>query len=330
MKKSYKILNYESFEQTMWLYCKQKGSIEIDRPHGGTVIKSLTQKYLDGEILLPSGMDDAEAYQLQHGDGESGGATPTVLSKFRNGTPLYPWIVSAYASKDRDELEKSVTDNFRYDLMTILGNISKINVSKATEAIWKLIDNDSTIPQAERNKLRSAYESDDECSFLAKTFVYSIIRYELKDEEFPLDPMIVRVLDDINKTGYSDFFDGLLNSIYHAAVEGITEFETMRYWQEDIITFVLGVLPIYETLTNEQKVKYNAVRVTALNYEWHKMLTSGNAGSQDELFARYGFGEDDFEVVDVGRNIKEAVFDIKLQNNKPYNIRIMRMKNKDE
>ena len=214
--------------------------------------------------------------------------------------------------------------------MTILGNISKINVSKATEAIWKLIDNDSTIPQAERNKLRSAYESDDECSFLAKTFVYSIIRYELKDEEFPLDPMIVRVLDDINKTGYSDFFDGLLNSIYHAAVEGITEFETMRYWQEDIITFVLGVLPIYETLTNEQKVKYNAVRVTALNYEWHKMLTSGNAGSQDELFARYGFGEDDFEVVDVGRNIKEAVFDIKLQNNKPYNIRIMRMKNKDE
>ena len=96
-----------------------------------------------------------------------------------------------------------------------------------------------------------------------------------------------------------------------------------------MIAFVLGVLPIYETLTNEQKVKYNAVRVTALNYEWYKMLASGNVGNQEELFAKYGFGEDDFEIVDFGRNIKEAVFDIKLQNHKPINIRIMKIGEKN-
>lgn len=310
MANKYSKLNYMSFEKTLKPFCK--GTIEVVNDQGITVRKNITAQYLDSQILLVSGLNQDEVTQFEEGDGKrSNGIGKDSLSSFRNGGQISPWIPAAYAGKDRDELVNMVSTHFEAELLPYLqGRKSQ----DAKRAIYDIIKADKEIPPSELAVLKKSYSDDDDHLFLAKSFVFAMIRDTLTDNDEYTNAMVEQVLSDIKASGRSTLLNGLVDSIYECAVEGLTEFDTMPYYQEDIIKFVLGVLPIAEKLDQKRKDKFIAIRMRALEYEMNGEFKAGVSSACNSLFKKYGIGDKDFEVSRISWSDDANTLDIRFRN----------------
>lgn len=306
----YTKLTYMSFEKTLKPFCK--GVIEVENAKGIIVRKNITAQYLDSQILLVSGLDADEVMLFEKGDGiRSTGIGKDSLSVFRNGGSISPWIIAAYAGKDRDELVAMVSRHFEAELLPFLqGRKSQ----DAKRAIYDVIKADKEIPPNELAVLRKAYSDDSVQMFLAKSFVFAMIRETLTDGEERINAMVEQVLSDIRASGRSTLLNGLIDSIYECAVEGVTEFDTMPYYQEDIIKFVLGVLPVAEKLDQKRKDKFIAIRMRALEYEMNGEFKAGVSSACNSLFKKYGIGNKDFEVSRISWSDDANTLDLQFKN----------------
>lgn len=292
MANKYTKLTYMSFEKTLKPFCK--GTIEVMNDQGITVRKNITAQYLDSQILLVSGLDQDEVTQFEEGDGKrSTGIGKDSLSAFRNGGKISPWIPAAYAGKDRKELVEMVSMHFEGELLPYLqGRRSQ----DAKRAIYDIIKVDKEIPPNELAVLKQSYSEDSDHLFLAKSFIFAMIRDTLSDDDEYTNAMVEQVLSDIKASGRSTLLNGLIDSIYECAVEGMTIFDTMPYCQEDIIKFVLGVLPVADKLDQKHKEKFIDIRMRALEYEMNGEFMAGISSACNALFKKYWIGDKDFEV----------------------------------
>lgn len=296
MAKRFTELTYESFEKTLKPFCK--GIIEVMNAQGVTVKKNLTAQYLDSKILLVSGLDQDEVTQFEEGDGiKSTGIGKDSLSVFRNGGKISPWITAAYAGKDRFELEKMVRLHFESELSPFLLGA---RLREAKNAIYNIILVDKEIPERELATLKESFSDDNDYLFLAKSFIFAMIRDSLPDNEIPTNPAVEQVLQDIKTRKSSTLLNGLIDSIYYYAVDGYTIFDLEHYYQEDIIKFVLGVLPIADKeLDAEHRKKFIDIRMRALSYEINNDHMTGIASALNRLFKKYWIGEKNFKVSNI-------------------------------
>lgn len=312
MPSKYTKLSYMSFEKTLKPFCK--GLVEVKNTDGTVVNKDITAQYLDSKILLESGLDADEVTRFEEGDGErSFGISKDVLSTFRNGRPLFEWIISAYAGKDRHELEESVSLHFEGELMPLLRGR---RAQDAKRAIMQIIQLDKEIPSEERAYLKSSYDDDGAHVFLAKAFIFSIIRGTLTGNEIPTNAMVEQVLSDIEVSGRSTLLNGLIDSIYECAVVGVSVFDTMPYRQEDVIKFVLGIMPIFDSLNKRQQEKMIEIRMRALEYEMNGEFKAGVSKACNELFKKYMIGTRDFEISRISWSDDANTLDLQFKNKK--------------
>ena len=299
-----------SYERTLKPFCK--GTVETTNSLGESVQKSVTAQYLDSKILLVSGMNPEEVNRFEMGDGRSSaGIGKDILSSFRNGRQLFEWIVAAYAGKDPRSLEDMVALHFESELLPLLqGRRSK----EAKRAIYEIITADKEIPSEELAKLKESYNTDSDQMFLAKSFIFSIIRDTLTDSNEYINPMVEQVLLDIQISKRSTLLNGLMDSIYECAVVGVTIFDTMPYTQEDVIRFVLGVLPIFDTLNESQKEKFINIRMRALEYEMNNEFKAGISKACNQLFKKYNIADKDFEVSRISWSDDANVLELQLKN----------------
>lgn len=299
-----------SFEKTLRPFCK--GVIEVKNSKGVTVSKNITAQYLDSQILLVSGLDKDEVTLFDKGDGiRSTGIGKDSLSVFRNGGRISPWIIAAFAGKDRDELVAMVSTHFEAELLPYLqGRKSQ----DAKRAIFDIVKLDKEIPPGESAVLKKSYSDDDDHLFLAKSFIFAMIRDTLTDNVEQTNAIVEQVLSDIKASGRSTLLNGLIDSINECAVEGVTEFDTMPYYQEDIIKFVLGVLPVAEKLDQKHKDKFIAIRMRALEYEMNGEFKAGVSSACNSLFKKYGIGDKDFEVSRISWSDDANTLDIQFRN----------------
>ena len=319
MAKRFTELTYESFEKTLRPFCK--GAIEVVNAQGAITKKNLTAQYLDSKILLVSGLDQDEVTQFEVGDGvKSNGIGKDSLSVFRNGGKISPWIVAAYAGKNRLDLEKMVSLHFESELLPFL---QSYRAKDAKNAIYSIILADKEIPERELATLKESFSSDSDKLFLAKSFIFAMIRDSLPDDEIPTHPTVEQVLNDIKAMRRSTLLNGLIDSIYYYAVTGYTMFDTEQYCQEDIIKFVLGVLPIAEKeLDAEHKQKFLDIRMQALAYEINNDHMTGIASALNRLFKKYWLGEKNYVVSNIHWSESEHAntLDIQFKNkiDKPW------------
>lgn len=299
-----------SFERTLKPFCK--GTIEVVNDQGVAVRKNITAQYLDSQILLVSGLDQDEVTQFEEGDGKrSNGIGKDSLSSFRNGGAISQWITAAYAGKDRDNLTKMVCLHFESELLPYLqGRRSQ----DAKQAIYDIIKVDKEIPPNELAVLKMSYSDDSDHLFLAKSFIFAMIRDTLSNDADYTNAAVKQVLSEIKGGGRSTLLNGLIDSIYECAVEGVTEFDTMPYWQEDIIKFVLGVLPVTEQLDQKHMEKFLAIRMRALEYEMNGEFMTGISSACNALFKKYWIGDKDFEVSRISWSDDANTLDIQLKN----------------
>lgn len=310
MANKYTKLTYMSFEKTLKPFCK--GTIEVVNDQGAIVRKNITAQYLDSQILLVSGLDQDEVTQFEEGDRKrSNGIGKDSLSSFRNGGQISPWIPAAYAGKDRDELVNMVSTHFKAELLPYLqGRKSQ----DAKRAIYDIIKADKEMPPSELAVLKKSYSDDDDHLFLAKSFVFAMIRDTLSDNDEYTNAMVEQVLSDIKVSGRSTLLNGLIDSIYECAVEGLGVFDVMPYYQEDIIKFVLGVLPVAVKLDPKHKEKFIAIRMRALEYEMNGEFKAGISSACNSLFKKYGIGNKDFEVTRISWSDDANTLDLQFKN----------------
>lgn len=286
MAEYFKRLTYETFEKTLRPFCK--GTIEVVNSLGTTVKKNITAQYLDSKILLVSGLDQDEVTQFEEGDGlKSTGIGKDSLSAFRNGGKISPWITAAYMSKNRGELEKMVSLHFEGELMPFLQN----NRSRdARRSIYGIILGDKEIPQRELATLKKSFTEDSDHLFLAKSFIFAMIRDSLVNDEKPANSAIAQVLKDIKATGNSTLLDGLLDLIHQYILIGPEKYSGALLSPEDIIKFVIGVLPVaIQVLDERQLDKFIQIRLWTLSYEINSEHMTGIADALNELFKKYGY-----------------------------------------
>lgn len=310
MASKYTKLCYMSFERTLKPFCK--GTIEVQNDQCATIRKNITAQYLDSQILLVSGLDQDEVIQFEVGDGiRSNGIGKDSLSFFRSGGEISQWIIAAYAEKDRDKLVNMVSLHFESELIPYLQGR---RAQDAKRAIFDIIKADKEIPSSELTVLKKSYSDDSDHLFLAKSFIFAMIRDTLTDDDKHTNAMVEQVLSDIKASGRSTLLNGLIDSIYECAVEGLTEFDTMPYYQEDIIKFVLGVLPIAEQLDQKHKEKFIEIRMRALEYEMNGDFKAGISSACNSLFKKYGIGDKDFEVSRISWSNDANTLDLQFKN----------------
>ncbi len=315
--KQYKKLDYEAYERTLFPFCV--GTFDVETQVSDAKVEEytteqriITEEYLDSKVLLVSGLNEEELTRFDTGDGgRKSGIGKDILAKFRNGTKIYNWITTAYATKDRDALIKMVDRHFQAELMPYL---SQGRSESAKRAIFNIIKADKEIPPRELAVLKRSYSDDNDRLFLAKSFIFAMIRDKLPVDYEYINESVERVLSDIKVTGRSTLLNGLIDSIYECAVEGLDIFDRMPYYQEDIIKFVLGVLPIIESLDEIHREKFMNIRKRALEYEMNGEFMAGVANACNALFKKYGIGDKEFEVSQITWTDNVNTLDIQLRN----------------
>ncbi len=316
MAKKYEKLNYVSFERTLRPYCK--GVIEVENAQGITVRKNITAQYLDSKILLTSGLDEDEVERFEFGDGiKSFGINKDSLSAFRSGGVISPWIVNTYTAKAkaRDEFVQKVSGHFESQLMPYLQGRRS---NDAKRSIFSIINADASIPSKELVILKKSYNDDTDCIFLAKSFIYSMIQDQFAENLEYTNAAVEQVLSDIKITGWSTLLNGMVDSIYECSVEGLTILDRMTYYQEDIIKFVLGVLPVAEKLDEQHRAKFIEIRMRALEYEMNGEFKAGIASACNALFRKYWIGDKEFEISKIHWSDDANILNLQLRN-KPIN-----------
>lgn len=94
-------LNYSSFEQAVYPYCADISRIDEYTRRKVGLLDSMTKDFFDMYILLAAGLSEDEVERLlEGGKRKSGGVTPDMLSRYRNGSKTNKGIWSAYLRKD--------------------------------------------------------------------------------------------------------------------------------------------------------------------------------------------------------------------------------------
>ena len=104
-------LNYGTVEQIIFSACSGVEYITGKNKDGSATLKSITQEYLDKELLLTTGLDPEEIEDILEGGERRSGYTPSRLSKFRKEEKLPKKYIAAFSMKQDiyDRVEKSFT-----------------------------------------------------------------------------------------------------------------------------------------------------------------------------------------------------------------------------
>lgn len=102
-------LNYGTVEQIIFSACLGVEYITGKNKDGSATLKSITQEYLDKELLLPTGLNPDEIEDILEGGEGGNGYTAPRLSKFRRAGKLPKKYVAAFSMKPDiyDRVEKS-------------------------------------------------------------------------------------------------------------------------------------------------------------------------------------------------------------------------------
>lgn len=175
-------LNYGTVEQIIFSACLGVEYITGKNKDGSATLKSITQEYLDKELLLPTGLNPDEIEDILEGGEGGNGYTAPRLSKFRRAGKLPKKYVAAFSMKPDiyDRVEKS----FRTE-GSLITFIHGDNIYRAMQELNKLVAADDTIPETYRKTFNDLYSKDTFWEYLAHVFVFAVTRdTDTKIEEF--------------------------------------------------------------------------------------------------------------------------------------------------
>lgn len=192
-------LNYGTVEQIIFSACSGVEYITGKNRDGSATLKSITQEYLDRELLLPAGLDPDEIKIIIDGGEGGSGYTPSRLSKFRNEGKLPEKYIAAFSMKPDiyDRIEKSFSA--KGSLATF---IRDDNIDRVMNELNILIAADDTIPETYRKTFNALCSKDTFWKYLACVFVFAVKRDAKKKtvdlEDLCLEDLLNRSQDTVS------------------------------------------------------------------------------------------------------------------------------------
>lgn len=296
-------LNYGTVEQIIFSACSGVEYITGKNKDGSATLKSITQEYLDKELLLPTGLDPEEIEDILEGGERRSGYTPSRLSKFRKEGKLPKKYIAAFSMKQDiyDRVEKSFTTEG-----SLITFIRDDNMYRAMHEFNKLITTDNTIPEVYRKTFNKLCSKDTFWKYLAHIFIFAVMRdtntkiKELEEQEKnkeKIHPLIERVICELAIYGKSETFESTLDFIDMSLMQAKTV-EDCPIGGADLVALYKGAVEYKEQLSKKHLAIFEQIREDAYVYELYDISAKlGSARSSLMTLARkYGYDEYNFDI----------------------------------